>query len=131
MRVVRKCPIVGEPQGAVYRALLGVCVELGAATASLVVGEPSGPALEVAHAFERTVWNGPVVELPLTEPNLALLGAAVDGLFGWRAPDRPEDLSLHLVDETPILVADGASTWLLLTDAERRVVRDRLPVLGL
>ncbi len=62
-----------------------------------------------------------LVNFPITRESVSLLQGAVRGLFGWRAPERPESLSLWRSDGSPWLVsvAHEHIAYMELTSFER------------
>jgi hypothetical protein len=111
-----------EPRGAEYRGLVAALGWI-ATHALLVVrddvwlgagGEKLLDDLSAAGATPERVdrWPGTalvggtratVLRATLDARVRHLLSEAVDGLYGWRQPDRPEDLALLRKDGTPLL----------------------------
>jgi len=65
----------------------------------------------------------------LTEPVLAEIIAASDGLYGWQQPVLPEDLALLRHDGTAVLgsVAHEHDAYLEMTDNEYERLVEQVP----
>lgn len=69
----------------------------------------------------------------LSEPCAKILQEAVDRLYGWQQPERPEDLCLLRADGSPWLVsiAHEHDGYLELTPEERDELLRAIPLLDL
>ena len=106
--------IVAEPRGHLYRALIKWCASRCAAALVVVRDcaalseraqdvlcqlDPALATIEIAQQWPGTTLlssrdRAAVYRYELTAPIVEVLAAAVDGLYEWKAPDRPDDLCL-------------------------------------
>jgi len=139
-----------EPRGAVYRRLLeravGRCQVL-----VLVIRDGLGTSQACRHlvdllepyviAQERSDrWPGTqlfghtaqVLTIRFGAEVAELLMSSADGLFDWRQPDRPEDLSLLRDDERPWLtsISHERYAYFSLTEDELAELVEDVPQLG-
>lgn len=145
-----------EPKGEVYRKLINLAMHF-CDIALLVVRNTSylnssgAQVLEALEPFlllkaKETQWPGTVLlcdELfpdntatvyrsRLCRESAEILKEAVDGLYSWQQPERPEDLCLLRPDGSPWLVtiAHEADSYFELTLEEKDLVLGDLPELG-
>ncbi|MCU1373172.1 MAG: hypothetical protein JWO68_458 [Actinomycetia bacterium] len=141
-------PIPTEPTGETYRRLLELANR--SCTEALLVVHPrdglSSGASDVLASLaphrlsveDRSSWPGTTLAGRTAEVHTFrfdggvgdLLGAAVDGLYAWQQPDRPEDLCLLRHGEPWLVtVAHQGAAHLVLTPEERARLDDALPEL--
>ncbi|MFL5737765.1 MAG: hypothetical protein ACJ76P_10540 [Actinomycetota bacterium] len=67
-----------------------------------------------------------MITFRLEEESSSLLAHSVDGLFQWRQPGRPEDLSLLLADGAPWLtsIAHEEMAWIDGDEAMRLALQE-------
>lgn len=131
-----------EPSGRLYRSLLD-CGLRFCAKAILVIQPDLGLDSEAkqllsdlcklgCEVIERGVWSGTVLfnetarvyEIPYGAAAANLLADAVDGVFDWLQPRRPEDLCLLREDGSAWLtsIVHERDAFLTLRDEEVAVV---------
>jgi hypothetical protein len=136
----RRFDLRREPRGDDYRALIEYLASLSTA-ASLIIrpnehtSEPAELASRVRMRRQVTQWPGTITLEPTsTMIEYALPDAckalkfAVDGLYEWLCPDRPEDLAMYRPDGTVVLLSCAHERFaeLFLTGAEGRDLKNRL-----
>jgi hypothetical protein len=128
-------------EGDLYRALLGLACDQG--FVGLLIEPPQPPLKESAKALLASLkpfeekramsWPGTTLlkeeaivhKFVLTDSAVKILARATDNIFGWLAPDLPEDLCVLRPDGTPWLVTIAHEG-----DAYFELSEDEVPILA-
>jgi hypothetical protein len=142
--------ITSEPRGELYRALLGEALRhcdhfTVVQRSERQIGESAETLLLELSSHLRqeravTEWPGTKLlggtatlrEYDLSEASAAILARAVEGLYDWCQPERPEDLIFWRASGAPWLVsiAHERDAYLEVTPAERDELLRTLPALA-
>ncbi|MBI1850722.1 MAG: hypothetical protein HYR85_10300 [Planctomycetes bacterium] len=139
--------LIAEPNGEVYAALLRAAREV--CSIALLVVRPTAPLSregseilarlepQLVSREQTSEWPGTklvgheatLYRIAFCDETVAILRAAVPGLYGWRQPDRPEDLGLLRADGSTWLgsIAHERDAWLELTVDEAASLQARVP----
>jgi hypothetical protein len=127
---------VKEPRGNSYKRLLEFAI--GRADNGTLVIRHEMTLSDSGHAFLREIgphtiqtrlareWPGTatrsahrLVEFRYDAETAEILSRAVEGLYGWRQPDRPEDLVLRREDEPWLVtISHESEGWLICSEEE-------------
>lgn len=150
MPTVKAYRIGLEPEGEVYAGLL--VAALKASNSGLLVVRdtielaPSGAAILArlqSFTFRKRRdrrWPGTTLSEPeatiyqfvLCAESIEVLRQAVNALYEWQQPERPEDLTFLRVDETPwlISIAHEGEAFIVVSEEELESIRTELPGFG-
>jgi hypothetical protein len=122
--------LLEEPSGLTYRQLLEAAMPYCKAFV-LSAESWESPGLKLFEAFQesREVPAGPVRRFVFNHDSVDVLKTMVERLYGWSAPDKPENLGLLRADGSPWLVTVSAARlgYLELSATERLLVASTAP----
>lgn len=135
----RQYQFLAEPAGPAYRALVAAALDRCTHGAVLVDHRPPAPpgrrVLDGLRSHVTSVTStgqGIVMRFRLDQESAAILAGGAGGLYRWRAPELPENLSFLRGDGTPWLVsAAAAGVGLLeLTPFEKLLLERHAPAVA-